>query len=333
MGSLSSFLDGWRRVGSAPALLAGVFVMTFLLAVPLAITVRDLIATQLGSSMAADAVADGVSYDWWQEFTAQTSGLGATFTPSVIGFAAVLDNVSGLADGRAPSWPIRGALAIYLAGWLFLSGGIIDRYARQRPTRAHAFFSACGVYFFRFLRLGIITGLTYWFLFAYVHRWLFNGLYADVNTGLASERTAIIWRFGLYAVFALLLLAVNLLFDYAKIRAVVEDRRSMLGALRAGIGFVVRHPGSVLGLYLLDGAVFLIVLAVWAAVAPGTGGAGLSMWIGFLVGQIYLAVRLAIKLQFIASQTALFQRSLAHASYVAAPLPQWPESPAVEAIS
>ena len=31
-------------------------------------------------------------------------------------------------------------------GWTFLAGGIIDRYARQRPTRAHGFFAAGGVY-------------------------------------------------------------------------------------------------------------------------------------------------------------------------------------------
>jgi hypothetical protein len=37
-------------------------------------------------------------------------------------------------------------------------------------------------------------------------------------------------------------------------------------------------------------------------------------------------------LQFIASQVALYQANLAHASYVSAPVPVWPESPAAEAI-
>jgi len=39
-----------------------------------------------------------------------------------------------------------------------------------------------------------------------------------------------------------------------------------------------------------------------------------------------------MKLQFLSSQTALFQSHLAHASYTAAPVPEWPESPAAEAI-
>jgi hypothetical protein len=39
-----------------------------------------------------------------------------------------------------------------------------------------------------------------------------------------------------------------------------------------------------------------------------------------------------VRLQFAASQTALFQGRLAHAGYVARPIPAWPDSPAAEAI-
>ena len=42
--------------------------------------------------------------------------------------------------------------------------------------------------------------------------------------------------------------------------------------------------------------------------------------------------RLLLKLQFLASQTALFQTNLAHAAYTAAPEPVWPDSPAAESI-
>ncbi len=56
------------------------------------------------------------------------------------------------------------------------------------------------------------------------------------------------------------------------------------------------------------------------------------MWLAFGVSQLYIVMRLLMKLQFIASQIALFQANLAHASYTSAPLPIWPESPAAEAI-
>jgi hypothetical protein len=41
----------------------------------------------------------------------------------------------------------------------------------------------------------------------------------------------------MYAVFIALLAAATLAFDYAKVRAVVEDRRSMTGALIARTPF------------------------------------------------------------------------------------------------
>jgi hypothetical protein len=56
------------------------------------------------------------------------------------------------------------------------------------------------------------------------------------------------------------------------------------------------------------------------------------MWIGLAIGQLYVAARLWVKLLFWSSATALFQSRLAHAGYVARPEPQWPDSPAADAI-
>jgi hypothetical protein len=329
---IKAWIDGWRRVIDARAIVAGVFAATLLAALPLALVMRATIAAHLGRSLMADRAADGVNYDWWQEFTAQASGIGTTFTPSVIGFAATLDNLSSLLDGRPEILPITAALAVYLIAWTFLSGGIIDRYARQRPTRAHGFFAAAGVFFWRFLRLAAIAGIVYWFLFTDVHGWLFDDLYPRLTRDLSVERSAFLWRAALYAVFAALLAVTAVVFDYARIRTVVEDRRSIVGSLLAAVAFIGRNPAQVAGVYALNALAFLVVIGLWAGVAPGASGAGPSVWLGLLGSQIFVLARLLVKLQGLASQTALFQRLLAHAGYTAAPAPVWPESPAAEAI-
>jgi hypothetical protein len=326
------WLDGWRRVAAAPAIVAGVFALTFALAWPLALTMRGLLETHLGRSLMAEQAADGVSYDWWQEFTAQAGGLGATFTPTIIGFAATLDNVSSLLDGQREVAAVMGAVALYLVVWTFLAGGILDRYARQRPTRQLGFFASSGVYFFRFLRLAVVAGLVYWWLFTYVREWLFSERLEAFTRDLSVERTAFLWRALFYALFGLLLVLANVLFDYAKVRVVVEDRRSVLGAVAAALRFIRRRPARVFGLYALNAAAFLIVLAAWAMLAPGAGSTGASLWMGFTAGQLYLLARLLLKLHFLASETSLFQASLAHAAYTAAPDAVWPESPAAEAL-
>ena len=329
---LSAWLDGVKRSVSAPAVLVGVFLLTIAMALPLAMTLRGALEGHLGVSLAATEAADAVNHDWWQEFQAQATGLGTTFTPSIIGFAAALDNVSGVADARPRIAPIAAVIGAYLCVWTFISGGIIDRLARQRRTRAHGFFASSGVFFFRFLRLALVAGLAYGFLFGVVHEWLFDNVFDEVTRDVNVERTAFVWRAALYALFGVLLVTVNVLLDYAKIRAVVEDRRSMVLALLAAGRFIVRHRGRVFGLYALNALAFLVLIAAWALVAPGAGGAGASMWLGFLIAQVYIVARLFLKLHFIASQTALFQATLAHAGYTAVPASAWPDSPSAELV-
>jgi hypothetical protein len=109
---------------------------------------------------------------------------------------------------------------------------------------------------------------------------------------------------------------------------VVEDRRSMIGAIAASWRFIRRQPIAVWALYKINAFVFLIVIGLYYLAAPG-GTANLS---AFAIGQLYIVLRVVVRLQFAASQTALFQGRLAHAGYVAKPLPVWPDSPAAEAL-
>ena len=316
----------------APAIVAGVYVVTLLAAAPLSLALQNALATHLGASVAADTAASGVNWAWWEEFRSGASGFERTFAPSVIGFAAVLSNLSALADNTQLQGALAVLVVVYLAAWAFLVGGILDRLARRHRVGSAGFFSACGTYCFRFCRLAVLAGLAYGALFAVIHGWLLDDLYRAVTRDLTVEQSAFVVRLVLYLAFGALVLLVNLVFDYAKIRAVVEDRRSMVSAFIAAIRFVRRRPGPAIGLYLLNGTLFLVVLGAYAMVAPGVGPAGPSMWMAFLVGQVYVVARLFTKLVFYASQTAYFQSQLAHADYVASPRPVWPESPAAEAI-
>jgi hypothetical protein len=332
MTPLSAWRDGIRRVASAPLILIGVWLMTILVSVPLTVALHSEVRNHLGDSLAAETAASGVNYEWMQEFADQASALGATLRPTVLGFGAVLDNLSAFVDRTSRPLVIVGAVGTYIVLWLFVTGGIIDRYARDRTTSAHGFFSASGVFFFRFLRLAIVMFAVYGLLFGYLHPWLFGTAYSRLIREVNVERTAFFIRGGLYLLFGLIVAACNLVFDYAKVRAVVEDRRSAVGALLSAVRFVRDNLSATVGLYLVNIALFALTLAVYAAVAPGAGGTGLTMWIGFAISQLYILARLCVKVVFWSSETALFQSRLAHAGYVAAPDREWPESPSVEAL-
>jgi hypothetical protein len=325
----SAFADGLGRVARAPAVLVGAWLAMLALALPLALWMRHLLEAHLGASLAADTLTRRVDFDWWQEFTFQATGLGTTFTPSILGFAAVLRNASDLADATAPDAALAAFLATWLLAWSFLAGGILDRYARRRRTFAAGFFAACGTHFFRLVRLGLLALAAYAVLFLVVHPWLFDRLYPWATRDLAVERTAFLARASLYALFGGLLVAVTLLFDYARVRIVVEDRRSAIGALLASGRFLRRQAGGVIGVFLLVAAVWLLVVAGYAMTARALSAPG---WAALAIGQVYIVLRLATKLLTYAAQTAFFQSRLAHAGYTARPLAPWPDSPAAEAV-
>ena len=306
--------------------------VTLLIALPLSVALRGMLEAHFGRSLEADAALAGASYQWWQEFLSQATGLGATFAPSIIGFGAVADNLSALLDNTPLAATIAGATAAWMLIWSFLSGGVIDRLARDRRTRTPGFLAACGVHFWRFLRLGVMVWLVYAFLFYHVHRWIFDAAYPSLIADLTSERTALFIRVGSYVLFGGALIFFNLIVDYARIRIVVEDRRSAIGAIAAGARFVRRHFARVAVLYLLNGLAFLLLLALYALLSPGAPGTGVAMWAVLLLGQAFIVGRHYLKLLFYASEAVLFQSQLAHAAYTASPPVLWPDSPSAEAI-
>jgi hypothetical protein len=326
---LGAYFEGWRRVLAAPALTASVLVVTLLVALLLGAALGGMLAQHLGSSLEAETAQFNWHAGWAAEFAAQAQGLGRTFTHEIIGFGGTLKILSGIVDNVALNPVLLGAAAAYGVLWMFLTGGILDRLARGRPVRTAAFFAACGVYFVRFIRLGAVMALAYWAIFKFLHPLLFTRIYDHYTRDSTSELNAIILRSALYLLFGFTLFIVNLIFDYAKVRTVVEDRRSVVGSLGASMRFIRRRPFRAFGLYLLNGVGFLIVLRLWLVAAPQAWD---SIGWAFLVTQLYLLVRVWLRLVFVASEVVFFQGELAHAGYTARAPHIWPNSASAEAI-
>src|SRR5687768_3405815 len=122
IGPVDALRDGIGRVNRSPVIIACVFLLTLPSALPFSMMMRDELRAHLGDSMVAEQVAEGVNVQWWSEFTQHTGTLGKTLQPSIIGFAAVLDNLSAIADGEARPSPLVWLGAGYLLLWLFLAG-------------------------------------------------------------------------------------------------------------------------------------------------------------------------------------------------------------------
>lgn len=198
-----------------------------------------------------------------------------------------------------PSAGLRAMLASVVI-WSFAWGGILDRYARNRPTRGRGFFAACGAHFPALLRLGLVVLL----------------LDAAVATTIGGDTTAI---FGV---------AVGMVATFARIRIVVEDRRSALGATLGALRFFRRNPAAI-GLVVVFGLLQVVALLVITFTTDPDATVG---WRPALA-QGSIAVPVILILVEHAAGISLFQSRLAHASYTAAPPITWPDSPAAEAIT
>jgi hypothetical protein len=328
--ALAAVADGWTRVARFPLGVLALATAIALVTLPGALAVGNSIREQLGTSAAGARVAAGVDLDWWDEFRA--SGAPDTFSLTMIGGAGPVSTYSRLLDGTRP--PASMLFSIVAAGllWLFLSGGLLDRYARRRRVGTRGFFAASGVFFFRFLRLAVLTGIAYAFLVGPVHTWWFESVYPWLTQDLTVERTAFVWRVVFYVLWLAPLLLVNVTADYAKARAVLEDRHSMVGALVAAARFIARHPQDVALTYGANVLIAGLVLAGYLVLAPNGRGGDWRLLAVLAVGAAYLLLRVATRLAFLASALALVERRLAHAEYTAPPLPTWPDSPAAEAI-
>src|SRR5262245_28730696 len=220
-----AFRLGWRRVATAPTLVGGVWLLSVLTALPAAWGVHTAVAEHVRSSLVATRIAAGPDEAWWGEFLAQARGAARTLQPEVIGAAASLSNLSKFLDGRgvsstlaapallAPPPALVATLALSFTTWLFLTGGLIDRYARGRRLGSRAFFGACGVFFFRFIRLGVLVGLGYWLLAGPYHSLLFDVVYPWLTRETPAERVAFVWRIALYLAWLAPLVLLNLATD------------------------------------------------------------------------------------------------------------------------
>ena len=192
--------------------------------------------------------------------------------------------------------------------WAFLSGGILDRYARRRPTRARGFFGACGGHFGAMFRLGLSLLL----VVASFH--LVMG--PEFPNGAVHQAAFIA------------VVAMTLVLTLAQVRVAVEDRRSAIGALLGAFRFAARNPASVV-LFAVFVLGFLGVMVMSERTIP----AGFDGVVAWIAGLVFVALESVLVLAWYGVATALFQSRLAHAGYTAAPPLVWPESPAAEAIA
>jgi hypothetical protein len=309
MSAWHALLTGLGRMAGRPGLLAFLWLVNVLVALPAALLVAGSLHESIGGSQVHETMRSGFDMGWFGEYGDEAEGLAASFDPTHSGPGGMLDNLEAWVDGRMfETWPAVIALGIgYVLLWALLMGGVIDRLAYPGDDHSTArFFERGGRYLPRFVRLMLLSGLLYWLVFRF-RRMLFDWLEESLRD-VTAERTALIWTVLASAGIVLLLVTIHVVFTYAKIAAVVEERRSMLLAAVRGLGFVLSYPLRTLGLYLGFGVLTVVLLFVWIWLAPGAEQATVgAVVMAFVAGQVFVMLRLYLRLSLLAGQAALYR--------------------------
>jgi hypothetical protein len=315
MGIFAAIRHGFRCLATNPRLLVLAWFTNVLVALPFAWAIGGAIDRSVGRSVLHEKLVAGFDFGWFGEFSNAARGLEATFRPGLAGIGAFFDNLEAWwTGGLFTGLPLLVGLGVlYAVVWAFLLGGALERFAGATATfgasydeRPGGLLAAGGRYLGRFLGVSAVMAVAYYGVYK-LARWGFGWL-EEAQRDQTVESAVLVRVLVGALICVFLLMALRTVADYAKVAIVAEGRRDVFSALGAGALFVVRHPARALGLTLAWVLFGALALAVYAQVAPGVGQASWTavVW-AFLVGQMALVVRFALRLGLLAGETRLYQ--------------------------
>jgi len=289
---IRSFFIGLLHASRGWKMILLLLVANNLITIPLAVPIFWLVAYSTGRTLTAERMyADKLDVSWITDvINQQVPGFSLESTGIQIGLLLAI------------------LALVYILMNTFFTGGIIEvlvmDYGHFTMRR---FWGGCGAYFWRLFRLMLISlvfyggaGLAYYLVQTKL----------DGATAQATSYEAFLYqRWGSMALLLVLLAFVNMVFDYAKIRAVVDGSRAMFsGAFRA-LAFTLRHFFSVSVLYLLIAlfgiALFFLLVRARNSVVQSSV---LTISATILLSQTAVAAQIWTRITFYAAELDFYRR-------------------------
>lgn len=303
--ALTRSVAAWRAVML-------VYLANLGLALVPATLLHGAIAASLGSSLAGERMRTGFDPYWYNSFSAQATGVAATFGPSVAGRGAIFDALEAFVGGFAglladPASGLVPLVAAYFLLWSFVSAGFIARFSDAAESRG--FMASASRHFPAVLLITVIGLVFFVAMLGPVRSWL-DGLRMAALREELDERVVFAWSVAQETATWTAIFVARVVLDYAKVGAVRRSTgsllRRILGALGLAVRLAWRHPLRIGGLHAGLGIIGVATLVTYVLVVPGMGTASGSavLWT-FLLGQLYILSRVLLRVSFLAGATAL----------------------------
>jgi len=310
MRAIINFIKGFTKTGKAAQMILLLLVINLSFSLILAVPMYHSLKDSFGHSLVGERMTEGFDYLWWEEFRDEAQGLEESFTPSIIGKGAILNNLEGLLMMRFFELPpivlMMGLLYIILH--TFLAGGILSIFNKQEAKfLMKEFFLGAGAHFFRFFLLMLLSWF-FFFLFPFVSFGILGSVLENVRENAFSEVTPFYLGLVFSAIVLFLFLFIQMVFDYGRIKIVTEKSRNVMKSALGAFGFVFKHLGSTLGLFYLLLIVQVTLTIIYILIQGLIPQAHLlGVLAAFLLQQIFIFSIIWIRCWLYSSQMELYK--------------------------
>ena len=285
MKLLHSYGQGFKQTFSSKKIITILYSILLLLALALAIPFSKTIKVEAGNSMAITKLLNDFNYTVYTDFMREA---GKSIKPYI----------------STAFW----VAILYLLFTIFFSGGILTFLKNREADKSlKVFWQGCAIYFWRFFRLALYMIILQIIAFAIV--------YFPLTAIIASiSKTSIeptIFYTAIVGVVIHLILFITLLTvtDYAKIMMIEHEEYRPFRTLVRSFGFVFRHLFSTIGLYKFLLVFPILLFIIYFLVIDKIGmSTGLTIFITFILQQLFIWLRVFVKVWFLASELDLYNR-------------------------
>ena len=194
-----------------------------------------------------------------------------------------------------------GVAGLFFIASVFLNGGIVGRLAAGERLTPAGFFGDCGRFFWRFVRLFLLSLPVYLIFLGLISR-LLSAALKPVYDSAATEWTSLVVSNLQFLVVVLVFSMFQMLFDYTKVRLAVDDSYQVLRSFGRTVGFLLQNFGRAWGTYLLVSVFFCLGFVVFLNILKLIPGHGLvPAGLGFLCSQGFVLFRLWTRVQYFAT--------------------------------
>ncbi len=191
---------------------------------------------------------------------------------------------------------------VFFVFMLFITGGILVTYREDRKLSMGEFFEASGAYFWRMVRLVLMSLVPFALIAALIT--VVYGISSTLSDNAQNPKLGFYFIVGGYAICLMLVLIVRLWFDVAQVRAVAQAERGMFRNLLRSFAITMHDLPRLFWMY------FRISLFGWVVLALGMYG--WTRLTGNHVSRVFLLFEIVLLAQLL---TRLWQRAASVAWY------------------